>query len=66
MADYVIDIIDEPLLFTKDMEENDAFKVIIIGGGLAGSLLANGLSEHAIDFVVYERDAEDSATRDGY
>lgn len=41
------------------------FKVIIIGGGLAGSLLANGLQLHDIDFMVYERDVKES-NRKGY
>jgi hypothetical protein len=41
------------------------FKVIIIGGGMAGSLLANGLLQHDIDFTVYERDVRGS-NRAGY
>lgn len=41
------------------------FKVIIVGGGLAGSLLANGLLNNGLDVVVYERDAADSK-REGY
>ncbi|KAF1989845.1 FAD/NAD(P)-binding domain-containing protein [Aulographum hederae CBS 113979] len=46
------------------------FKVIIIGGGLGGSLLANGLvnqkeTQSPISVVVYEREAED-AHRRGY
>ncbi|KAH7089239.1 hypothetical protein FB567DRAFT_627737 [Paraphoma chrysanthemicola] len=41
------------------------FKVIIVGGGLSGALLANGLINHDIDAVVYERDAEGSK-REGY
>lgn len=41
------------------------FKVIIVGGGLAGSLLANGLANNRVDVVVYERDAADSK-REGY
>lgn len=41
------------------------FKVIIVGGGLAGSLLANGLVNNGVDVVVYERDAADSK-REGY
>jgi 2-polyprenyl-6-methoxyphenol hydroxylase-like FAD-dependent oxidoreductase len=40
-------------------------KVIIIGAGLAGSLLANGLLRNKIDITVYERDDE-SANRKGY
>ncbi|PLB53993.1 FAD/NAD(P)-binding domain-containing protein [Aspergillus steynii IBT 23096] len=41
------------------------FKVGIIGGGIAGSLLANGLLNHNVPFTVYERDAAD-AKREGY
>ncbi|KAF4773035.1 hypothetical protein HER10_EVM0001013 [Colletotrichum scovillei] len=41
------------------------FKVIIAGGGLAGSLLANGLVNHGVNVTVYERDAED-AKREGF
>ncbi|KAG7045588.1 FAD/NAD(P)-binding domain-containing protein, partial [Colletotrichum scovillei] len=41
------------------------FKVIIIGGGLAGALLANGLSNNQIDWALYERDDEDTK-REGY
>lgn len=40
-------------------------KVIIIGGGLAGALLGNGLRRKGIDFMVYERDVKDSV-REGY
>ncbi|KAL2827268.1 hypothetical protein BJY01DRAFT_255768, partial [Aspergillus pseudoustus] len=40
-------------------------KVVIVGGGLAGSLLANGLLESDISVTVYERDDE-SANRKGY
>jgi predicted NAD/FAD-dependent oxidoreductase len=43
----------------------DSFKVIIIGGGLAGSLLANGLINNAIDCLVYEKDTR-SSKRGGY
>lgn len=42
-----------------------SFKVIIVGGGLAGSLLANGLMNNNIDFTLYERDPADSK-REGY
>lgn len=42
-----------------------AFKVIIAGGGLAGALLANGLSNNGVDFMIYERDDENSK-REGY
>ncbi|KAH7142871.1 hypothetical protein B0J13DRAFT_503247 [Dactylonectria estremocensis] len=41
------------------------FKVIIVGGGLAGSLLANGLINNGVDVTVYERD-EESLKREGY
>lgn len=40
-------------------------KVIIVGGGLAGALLANGLSNNGVEFMVYERDEADSK-REGY
>ncbi|KAL0939308.1 FAD dependent oxidoreductase/monooxygenase [Colletotrichum truncatum] len=36
------------------------FRVIIIGGGLSGPLLGNGLLKNGVDFVLYERDSEDS------
>jgi len=42
-----------------------ALKVIIIGSGLAGSLLANGLQRNDIEVTVYERLARD-AQREGY
>ncbi|KAG7068823.1 FAD/NAD(P)-binding domain-containing protein [Colletotrichum scovillei] len=41
------------------------FKVIIVGGGLAGSLLANGLARHNVNFEVYERQ-EKNSKREGY
>ncbi|KIW18220.1 hypothetical protein PV08_02508 [Exophiala spinifera] len=41
------------------------FKVIIVGSGLAGNLLANGLLNHDIEVEVYERLARD-AKREGY
>ncbi|KAL1900669.1 hypothetical protein Sste5346_002394 [Sporothrix stenoceras] len=45
------------------------FKVIIIGCGLAGGLLGNGLLHNDVDFVIYESDDVDSRSnikRDGY
>lgn len=42
-----------------------AFKVIIIGAGLSGSLLANGLIRHGVDVVVYER-LDRNTKREGY
>ncbi|KAJ6035908.1 hypothetical protein N7540_000187 [Penicillium herquei] len=47
------------------MSEPAPFKVIIIGTGLAGALLANGLLKNNISFSIYERDPEDSK-REGY
>ncbi|KAK1532126.1 uncharacterized protein CCOS01_04109 [Colletotrichum costaricense] len=41
------------------------FKVIIVGAGLAGNLLANGLARHNVDFEVYERQ-EKNSKREGY
>ncbi|KZL86101.1 hypothetical protein CI238_07127 [Colletotrichum incanum] len=41
------------------------FKVIIVGGGLGGSLLANGLMNNDVNFTLYERDPADSK-REGY
>ncbi|ODM17661.1 hypothetical protein SI65_07336 [Aspergillus cristatus] len=41
------------------------FKVIIVGGGLAGALLANGLRNNDMDVTVYERDERDME-REGY
>ncbi|KAK1484217.1 hypothetical protein CCUS01_03929 [Colletotrichum cuscutae] len=41
------------------------FKVINVGGGLAGSLLANGLARHNVNFEVYERQ-EKNSKREGY
>ncbi|OJZ85543.1 hypothetical protein ASPFODRAFT_188986 [Aspergillus luchuensis CBS 106.47] len=47
------------------MPESPPFKVIIIGAGLAGALLANGLLNNKVAFTVYERDAVNSK-REGY
>lgn len=47
------------------MTNQESFKVIIIGAGLAGSCLANGLMRHDIDVRVYERLPKDSK-REGY
>jgi 2-polyprenyl-6-methoxyphenol hydroxylase-like FAD-dependent oxidoreductase len=41
------------------------FKIIIVGGGLAGTLLAEGLLNNMVNVVVYERDTQDSK-REGY
>jgi 2-polyprenyl-6-methoxyphenol hydroxylase-like FAD-dependent oxidoreductase len=37
----------------------------IVGGGLSGILLANGLLSNDFDFTIYERDAANSK-REGY
>ncbi|KAE8357843.1 hypothetical protein BDV27DRAFT_169998 [Aspergillus caelatus] len=47
------------------MSESLPFKVIIIGAGLAGSLLANGLLNNDVSFTIYERDSPHSK-REGY
>ncbi|GKZ85786.1 hypothetical protein AnigIFM56816_011757 [Aspergillus niger] len=47
------------------MSESPPFKVIIIGAGLAGALLANGLLNNKVAFTIYERDALNSK-REGY
>ena len=36
------------------------FRVIIVGAGLSGPLLANGLLNNDVDFVLYERNFEGS------
>ncbi|KAF9775985.1 hypothetical protein IL306_005873 [Fusarium sp. DS 682] len=41
------------------------FRVCIVGGGLAGSLLANGLINNGVDTLVFERD-EETLKREGY
>ena len=41
------------------------FKVIIIGAGLSGALIANGLLNSNIQFTLYERDRADTK-REGY
>ncbi|KAF5701363.1 fungal specific transcription factor factor [Fusarium mundagurra] len=41
------------------------FRVCIVGGGLAGSLLANGLINNGVDTIVFERD-EEHLKREGY
>jgi 2-polyprenyl-6-methoxyphenol hydroxylase-like FAD-dependent oxidoreductase len=41
------------------------FKVVIIGGGLAGSLLGTGLLNNGVEFEVCERLTRD-AKREGY
>lgn len=40
-------------------------KVIVVGGGLAGALLANGLQNNDVKVRVYERD-ERNIEREGY
>jgi 2-polyprenyl-6-methoxyphenol hydroxylase-like FAD-dependent oxidoreductase len=43
----------------------ESFKVIIIGAGLAGALLGNGLLQNSISFTIYDRDILHSK-REGY
>lgn len=53
-----------PTIFTTlkmDATRHSDFKVIIIGAGLSGSLLANGLQNSGIDYTVYERDRADTS-----
>ncbi|KAL4781311.1 FAD/NAD(P)-binding domain-containing protein [Aspergillus varians] len=42
-----------------------SLKVIIIGAGLSGALLANGLAKNGIETVLYERDQQDTK-KEGY
>ncbi|KAF5859194.1 hypothetical protein ETB97_003207 [Aspergillus alliaceus] len=46
-------------------DAKSSFKVIIIGAGLSGCLLANGLLNKGIDLVLYER-LERHSKREGY
>lgn len=50
---------------TRLMDQMAGFKIIIVGGGLSGALLANGLRNNNINFMVYERDDAES-NREGY
>lgn len=50
---------------TSMADTKHKFKVIIVGAGLSGSLLANGLMKHGIEVSVYERLPRDSR-REGY
>ncbi|KAI5845649.1 hypothetical protein DFP73DRAFT_578237 [Morchella snyderi] len=47
-----------------------SFKVLIIGSGLSGTLLANGLKKHNISYTLYERSPDPSSSsspqRTGY
>ncbi|KAM3067807.1 hypothetical protein ACMFMG_011293, partial [Clarireedia jacksonii] len=42
-----------------------SFKIIIIGGGLSGCLLGNGLRNNGVTVTVYERDPQDQK-REGF
>ncbi|KAH8691286.1 hypothetical protein BGW36DRAFT_388035 [Talaromyces proteolyticus] len=58
-------LIGRPIRNCETADSAMALKVIIVGAGLAGSLLANGLLNNDIDFVLYESD-EQSSNREGY
>lgn len=45
-----------------DAQSTHSFKVIIIGAGLSGSLLANGLLHASIPVTVYERSEENNSS----
>jgi salicylate hydroxylase len=48
------------------VEANNSFHVIIIGGGLGGLTLAQGLKKHGISCVVYEKDMSRTDRLQGY
>ena len=50
---------------TDSTTRKSPFKVIIVGAGLAGALLANGLIREGVDVHVYER-YERNSKRDGF
>ena len=52
--------------YSKPHTSMMSIKVIVIGAGLAGSLLANGLMRNDIDFMLYERDEKNALNREGY
>jgi salicylate hydroxylase len=48
------------------VEANNSFHVIIIGGGLGGLTLAQGLKKHGISCAVYEKDMSRTDRLQGY
>ena len=44
---------------------NESSKVLIIGAGLGGLVLAQVLHNHAVSFELFERDAAPSARKQG-
>ncbi|ORE11085.1 FAD/NAD(P)-binding domain-containing protein [Rhizopus microsporus var. microsporus] len=47
-------------------DDNKPFKVLIVGGGLAGLVLANGLKNKGISCEVYERDVDPDFRTQGW
>lgn len=47
-------------------DDNKPFKVLIVGGGLAGLALANGLKNKGISCEVYERDVDPDSRTQGW
>jgi 2-polyprenyl-6-methoxyphenol hydroxylase-like FAD-dependent oxidoreductase len=43
---------------TKLSEKSPGFKVVIVGGGIAGLTLANSLERAGIDYILHERRGE--------
>jgi len=48
------------------VEASNSFHVIIIGGGLGGLTLAQGLKKHGISCAVYEKDMPRTDRLQGY
>ena len=48
------------------MQESSSFHVLIIGGGIGGLCLAQGLKQSGVSVAVYERDQSAHVRRQGY